>query len=315
MGLPIEKSRISTAVSSQPELGELSLVILNGESKGKEIKLDKENRIVLGRGKNCQVVLNDSKSSREHAEIVYANGSYVITDLKSQNGIMVNQQKTLQSVLGVSDKIVIGQTWLRIIQKNDKKHLEAFENTKAPKKKTNRVVFYILLLLFAYLMYVVPDSDEGEAKRKESVETIKKFSEVNAELVNKIADQQKKGDKDLQKNINTIIKRGLRELREKNYYRATLEFTHALDLSPNDAQASFYLRRTHDELDQVIKERSLAAMRDIESLHYQRALVSYCAIMRLLYNFKQDKRYKETQERINELELKMGKEKGETSCY
>ncbi len=260
----------------------------------------------------CDIVINDTKASREHAEIVYVHDQYIITDLKSQNGIMINQQKTLQTTLEDGDKIVIGQTWIRILVEQSAK----VADTKEPKQKTNKLVFYVLLGLFAVLMFVIPDSKENsDDKRKLNTDTVRKFSEVNADLVKKITDQQKKGDKDIQQNIDTIIKRGLRELREKNYYRATLEFTHALDLSPKDSQASFYLRKTHDELDQVIKELNLAAIRDIESLHYKRAIISYCAIMRLLYNFKRDKRYEETKEKIFEMEIKMGKEKGETSCY
>ncbi len=308
MGLPVEKQKFS----AQKIAAELSAVILTGEDKGKTFLLKREGRTLIGRGKLCDIVLHDTKSSREHAEIVFVNGQYIITDLKSQNGIMVNQQKTLQTVIEDGDKIIIGQTWIRIIAEKVQKAKDFSE----PKKKTNKLVFYVLLSLFAILMFVIPDSEEvAEQPKKSTLDTVKKFSEVNAELVKKISDQQKQGDKDLQKNIDTIIKRGLRELREKNYYRATLEFTHALDLSPKDSQASFYLRKTHDELDQVIKELNLAAIRDIESLHYQRAIISYCAIMRLLYNFKQDKRYEETKEKIFEVELKMGKEKGETTCY
>ena len=308
MGLPVEKQKFL----ARKITAELSAVILTGEDKGKTFLLKREGRLLIGRGKTCDIVLHDTKSSREHAEIVFVNGQYIITDLKSQNGIMVNQQKTLQAVIDDGDKLIIGQTWIRILAENSSK----VDDSVQPTKKTNKIVFYILLFLFVVLIFVIPDSEHGDNEgEKGELQTGKKFSEVNSELIKKITDQQRQGDRDLQKNIDTIIKRGLRELREKNYYRATLEFTHALDLSPKDPQASFYLRKTYDELDQVIKELNLAALRDIESLHYKRAIISYCAIMRLLYNFKQDKRYDETKEKIFEVELKMGKEKGETSCY
>lgn len=315
MILPVRRNNHELETDTKSSALELSIVILTGEDKGKTFPLDKGNRFVIGRGRSCNIILNDTKSSREHAEIVFANGHYIISDLKSQNGVLVNQEKKTQAIITAGDKIVIGQTWLRIINSEENEKANDSEETPV-KKKRNMSVFYILLALFGFLMFVVPDSEVSvNDKRKSDPSSMKKFSEVNADLVNKITEQEKKGDKDLQRNIDTIIKRGLRELREKNYYRATLEFTHALDISPKDTQASFYLRRTYDELDQVIKGLSLAAMRDIESLHYQRAIISYCAIMRLLYNFKQDKRYTETKDKIHDLELRMGKEKGETSCY
>lgn len=299
----------------------LSIVILTGPDKGKVFPLDKNRRLVIGRGKLCDISLNDGKSSREHAEIVYASGSFVVTDMKSQNGILVNQKKILQATLQLGDKIVIGQTWFRVIKENlETENKEELEDKKwknrTEKQKTNKFVFYILFFLVIFIMFMIPDSEKNETKKRtsNSQETIKKMSEINTELVKKITDAQKNNDKELQKNIDTILKRGLRELREKNYYRAVLEFSHALDISPKDAQASFYLRKTYDEQDKAIKDLNLAAARDIESLHYQRALVAYCSVLRLLYNFKQDKRYQEAVEKIYEVEEKMGRDKGETKC-
>lgn len=309
----------SVAVSTKED--NLSLVILTGEDKGAVYPLDKSRRIVIGRGKLCDVVLKDTKASREHAEIVFASGAFVVTDMKSQNGILVNQQKVLQASLQEGDKIVVGQTWFRIINSPEKAEDSLFGNTieddkNLNKPKTNKIVFYVLIFLVVFILFFTPDSEDNAAKKRttSSPETIKKMSEVNSELVRKITESQKNTDKEMQKNIDTILKRGLRELREKNYYRAVLEFSHALDVNPKDAQAAFYLRKTYDEQDKVIKELNMAAARDIESLHYQRAIVSYCSILRLLYNFKQDKRYQEAVEKIFEVEEKIGKEKGETKC-
>ena len=141
LGLPAQRNNLSTEMVTKEESRELSLVVLNGEEKGKIYSINRNGRIVIGRGKNCDVVLNDSKSSREHAEIVFANGVYIITDLKSQNGILVNQQKTLQSVLSNGDKIVVGQTWLRMIEDTTQSKIPDESEEKKPKKKTNKFVF------------------------------------------------------------------------------------------------------------------------------------------------------------------------------
>lgn len=317
MNVPLTRPTTNHQLEGKSKDRPLALFVLTGEDKGKSIPLQKETRIVIGRGKMCDLVLKDTKMSREHAEIVFASGAFIITDLKSQNGMIVNQQKVLQASLSEGDKVIIGQTWFRIISDAERNSDLESESEELPqKKKSNKFVFYTLIGLAIFIVFIIPDNVEETKKHRSSGdETVKKLNEVNAELVRKISEKQKMGDKELQKNVGTILKRGLRELREKNYYRATLEFSHALDISPKDSQASFYLRRTYDEQDQAIKELSLAAARDIESLHLQRALVSYCAIMRLLYNFKQDRRYNETIEKIHEVEVKMGKEKGETKCY
>jgi pSer/pThr/pTyr-binding forkhead associated (FHA) protein len=48
-------------------------------------------RFVIGREEGCDLVLDDPKVSREHAEIVGSNGPFrVLRDLGSANGTLVN---------------------------------------------------------------------------------------------------------------------------------------------------------------------------------------------------------------------------------
>lgn len=68
--------------------------------------------ISIGRGKGCDVVLNDKKSSRKHA-IIRREGSgaatsYTITDLQSANGTFVNGAKVTEHTLSGDDLIRIG---------------------------------------------------------------------------------------------------------------------------------------------------------------------------------------------------------------
>lgn len=319
-----------------------TLVILNGKLKG-EVFLLKEERIVIGRGDGCTIRLIDQKSSREHAEIVRQDQEWILTDLKSQNGVFLNKEKCIQKKLNRGDTILIGETFLKFVEEHESKmkselmaEIEQLKNYKSNsimgsglddspvhepdkskniKKKTNKPLLLALLLLVA-LVLILPDKLDKKVSKDASKDRPldQRFNEVNAELLKKISKQQRLQDKELGKNVDIILKRGLRELREKNYYRALLEFTHALDLNPNDAQSAFYLRKTHDELDQVIRDFNISAMRDMESLHYQRAVVSYCAIIRLLYNFQGDPRIQETKLKIEKLEEILGKEKGEIRC-
>ena len=85
------------------------LVCLTGTSKGETYVLT-GNRIVIGRGEKADIRLNDTKSSREHAEITKVGSNWVATDLGSQNGIMVNDKKVTQAQLSEGDKLIIGQT-------------------------------------------------------------------------------------------------------------------------------------------------------------------------------------------------------------
>jgi pSer/pThr/pTyr-binding forkhead associated (FHA) protein len=45
---------------------------------------------VIGRSRECDVVLSDSNVSRRHAELRPADGGWTIADLGSTNGVKVN---------------------------------------------------------------------------------------------------------------------------------------------------------------------------------------------------------------------------------
>ena len=49
-----------------------------------------DERIVLGRHPNCEVVLDNAAISRQHARLIRQGGSYVLEDLGSRNGTFVN---------------------------------------------------------------------------------------------------------------------------------------------------------------------------------------------------------------------------------
>ena len=104
------------------------LLCMTGPSKGKVYYLIGK-RAVIGRGENADIQIVDVKISREHAELSFASGSYTITDLGAQNGIIVNDVKVKQKKLVDSEKIVIGQTVFKynIITVAESKDLANFD--------------------------------------------------------------------------------------------------------------------------------------------------------------------------------------------
>lgn len=102
---PIESSTTDvtkkTAVS-----GEARVIIIEGPQAGQEYKLKKENTI--GRSNNNTIAIKDAKISRQHAVIKQTGAEFVILDLNSSNGIMVNHERVKEHVLGDGDQIQIG---------------------------------------------------------------------------------------------------------------------------------------------------------------------------------------------------------------
>jgi hypothetical protein len=90
---------------------EAELVIIEKGKPGKAFPLTKE-RVIIGRLDDSDVVLADPGASRRHAEVRRQNGEYVIADLGSTNGTMVNESTIGERTLEEGDRITIGRTVL-----------------------------------------------------------------------------------------------------------------------------------------------------------------------------------------------------------
>ncbi len=65
------------------------LQLSNASGPNEDVQLD-QDRMVLGRHPDCDVVLDSASVSRQHAQIVRENGKYFVEDLHSRNGTFVN---------------------------------------------------------------------------------------------------------------------------------------------------------------------------------------------------------------------------------
>jgi hypothetical protein len=68
--------------------------------------------LVVGRSRECDLVLDDPSASRRHAELRPDGGGWRIVDLGSTNGIEVNGRRLPWAVLADGDVVTIGQTEL-----------------------------------------------------------------------------------------------------------------------------------------------------------------------------------------------------------
>jgi len=85
---------------------EASLLVLEGSLDQAEYNLSENTSI--GRSPSNDIVLKETKVSRQHATINYRDGSYYIMDLKSSNGVYVNGKKVEESLLKDGDEIKVG---------------------------------------------------------------------------------------------------------------------------------------------------------------------------------------------------------------
>ena len=87
------------------------LVAVAGPAPGKVFELTKD-RLSLGRLPDSDIPLTDPGASRRHAEIRRENGEWVIADMGSTNGTMVNEHAVGERALHDGDRITIGRTVL-----------------------------------------------------------------------------------------------------------------------------------------------------------------------------------------------------------
>lgn len=91
----------------QPGGKNATIIITNGCFAGLEIKL-KNKKTTLGSGLECDICLDHTHVSAEHAIIRRQGGSFVLEDRGSRRGTMLNGKPILRQALHRGDTISIG---------------------------------------------------------------------------------------------------------------------------------------------------------------------------------------------------------------
>jgi hypothetical protein len=91
--------------------GQATLTLLEGGRPSRTYSLAKPT-VTLGRLPESDVVVADPGASRQHARISNTNGEFVLSDLGSTNGTLVNDQEVSERVLDDGDRITIGEAVL-----------------------------------------------------------------------------------------------------------------------------------------------------------------------------------------------------------
>lgn len=88
------------------------LTIQEGYGKSRDYLMNK-NITVIGRGNECDVIINKNDVSRKHAEIRKSGDSFVLKDLQSANGTFINNSPVTESCkIKHMDVIQIGSSML-----------------------------------------------------------------------------------------------------------------------------------------------------------------------------------------------------------
>ncbi len=82
-------------------------VLLAGDGRRSRLS---GSRVVVGRSRDCDVVVDDPNVSRRHVELRREEGGWSVFDLGSTNGMKVNGRRVESSALRPGDHITVGVT-------------------------------------------------------------------------------------------------------------------------------------------------------------------------------------------------------------
>jgi diguanylate cyclase (GGDEF)-like protein len=90
------------------------VVFIDGPQLGRLIALD-EDPLVLGRGDDCDVLIDGAGVSRRHCRFWRDDAGHYVEDLGSTNGTRVNDEKVPQALLRDGDLIAVGDSVLKYV--------------------------------------------------------------------------------------------------------------------------------------------------------------------------------------------------------
>ena len=296
------------------------IVCMTGPKRG-EVYYIKGKRVLLGRSKEADITIQDAQSSREHAELSKVGTQYIITDLKSNNGVIINGRKIKQSPLKTRDRIIVGKTVYKYeilnveespntpsqIIRSERESRESIIFQNKNKNKNKISVILALLVIGGFLSL-----QEDPAPKKKKLKERASISVISSRKIQ--SKKSSKKDKEIEKRLDIVMHKGIRELREKNHYRAISEFNLALIIDPKNPRALAYRRSAKDLHDKEIEAYFNQATRNFESFNYQRVVKSYCQIIKLLEDFPEDERRKSAEENLIKLVDKHGVDKDAVNC-
>ncbi len=107
---PIDRTQV---VGTVPTSG-LSLVLRTGSGAGTRIAVN-GTRLTAGRSSNCNLVVDDTTVSREHAAFVRRGETWWVVDLGSTNGTTVNGTRAAEQPVQPGDRIQLGDAVVELV--------------------------------------------------------------------------------------------------------------------------------------------------------------------------------------------------------
>ena len=114
--MPSLDNRAPTFVSMKKNgPSHLRIVVESGSDFGEEFTFVAGDEFIIGRGRYCNIVIDDKGASRKHTQIVCVERELILRDLDSSNGTFVNGERIIERKLIDQDVVEIVDLRLRAV--------------------------------------------------------------------------------------------------------------------------------------------------------------------------------------------------------
>ncbi len=116
MSLPVMTEQVESRRPTSNNCKDACLVHIypSGTAMGTRHLIDGE-QVVLGRGDDCDIIVNDHSVSRRHTRFDLVFGTYLATDLGSTNGTFINDKAADRTPLADGDYLRVGNCLFRFL--------------------------------------------------------------------------------------------------------------------------------------------------------------------------------------------------------
>lgn len=302
------------------------LEVLSGKEKaekGNQYTLSYDT-LHIGRAPDNDIILDDKRVSRHHAQISHEEGEYFIEDLNTSNGTFVNKSKILNQKLHYGDIIQIGSYTFSFSKASFTVPQRETIARTSPSKSPLRLMVYVsggLFLLLIMMILVLPTKKPSKSKSISitSQETIPSKPSSDSSAIYSINWEK----------ANQFYLSGYREFFSESYLRALDDFKTALELYPEHRLAQIYLKKTEDMITKKTNENYKSALNYFNGGQYQLAIYHFKQVMTLTKHRKPGEaycairterapalenpdfeKYCESQEKIIEAQSRLSQEQG-----
>lgn len=175
MSVEVPKNIDDTAIISPDENRELislrkyQLIVISEDGNRRKFELGKKKVIRIGKKTDNDIVVSDKTVSRNHIEIqVTDDNSYLLKDLNSTNGTMINGMKVKEAFLSQGDQIEIGETKIEFQTYDENVHIEPSNKNEfadmVGKSRKMRQIFGVLERISPSQATVIIEGETGTGK-------------------------------------------------------------------------------------------------------------------------------------------------------